>query len=435
MFKRSPTVIACAALAAALSGSSVLLAANASRTGTVPFATPEGITLVDAVADSEELTFATHVVGRRLGDAEGAAVYIYEKDGGAGKPTCFAECAKQFPPLLADRHAIASGDWSLTSRAEGEQWVFKGQPLYHYAGTERFSSKSHPGWKPALFEPAKYVATPGNIRLQSLEQAQGYGFVSVATGMPLYVLHDTPKVATEWTPLYASDIALPVGDFTTAKNADGTRQWLYKGQRLYTYSGDYSATDINGLTAQKEAQIALAYRFFVPDAIVIGALAMRPPMMTTARGLTVYAETPYHLQYGGRETRGGYHISYGEAKLVGTKGCVDDCTKHWLPVAAPANARGWGFWEVYTRADGSRQWAYKGSALYTYVGDQDKGDINGNNRDSIVWGAVDGSNDDLVALAGGRSASDNRGHLSSYGNGNQSRVFGAGFYWHIVPLF
>ena len=120
------------------------------------------------------------------------------------------------------------------------------------------------------------MATPGNIRLQSLEQAQGYGFVSVATGMPIYVLHGSPKVATEWTPLYASDIALPVGDFTTAKNADGTRQWAYKGQRLYTYNGDYSATDINGLTAQKDAQIALAYRFFIPDAIVISALADAP---------------------------------------------------------------------------------------------------------------------------------------------------------------
>jgi predicted lipoprotein with Yx(FWY)xxD motif len=242
--------------------------------------------------------------------------------------------------------------------------------------------------------------------------------------MPLYILRAAPKLATEWTPLYASDIALPVGDFTTAKNTDGTRQWIYKGQRLYTYNGDYSATDINGLTAQKDAQIALAYRFFVPDALTISALPTRPPMMTTARGLTVYAESPYHLQYGGRETRGGYHISYSDAKLVGTQGCLNDCTKHWIPVTAPTNARGWGFWEVYARADGSKQWAYKGSALYTYVGDQDKGDVNGNNRDTIVWGAPDGSNDDLVMLAGGRGQGE-----------NQARVFGAGFYWHTVPLF
>jgi predicted lipoprotein with Yx(FWY)xxD motif len=382
------------------------------------------VTLVDAVADSGDLTFATHLVGRRLGDAEGAAVYVYDKDGAAGKPNCLGDCAKQFPPLLADRHAVVGGDWSLASRAEGKQWVFRGQPLYRYAGGERFSGKSNPGWKPALFEPVKYVTTPGNIRLQSLEQAQGYGFVAVASGMPLYILRASPKEPTEWAPLYASDIALPVGDFSTAKNADGTRQWLYKGQRLYTYTGDYSATDINGLTAQKDAQIALAYRFFIPDALAISALPMRPPMMTTARGLTVYAESPYHLQYGGRETRGGYHISYSDAKLVGTKGCVNDCTKRWSPVIAPPSAQAWGFWEVYTRADGSKQWAYKGSALYTYDGDHDRGDINGNNRDTIVWGAVDGSNDELVTLAGGRGLSD-----------NQSRVFGAGFYWHLVPLF
>lgn len=430
MLKQSTRGVACSVLAVALLGAGAVRASGASRAGSVPFATPEGITLVDAVADSGELTFATHLVGRRLGDAEGNALYTYEKDGAAGKPTCFAECARKFQPLLAERHALAGGDWALASRTEGKQWVFRGQPLYRYVGTDRFSSNSNPGWKLALFEPAKYLATPGNIRLQSLEQAEGYGFVSVATGMPLYILHGAPKVASDWTPLYASDIALPVGDFTTVRNVDGTRQWAYKGQRLYTFGGDYSGTDINGLSAQKGAQMALAYRFFVPDAITIGALPMRPPMMMTARGLTVYAESPYHLQYGGRETRGGYHISYAEAKLVGTKGCVEDCTKRWVPVAAPANARGWGFWEVYTRADGSRQWAYKGSALYTYVGDHDKGDINGNNRDSIVWGAVDGSNDDLVALAGGRSPSDNRGL-----NGNQARVFGAGFYWHIVPLF
>ena len=422
MSNKATTIANCAALGMALALWSATWAAS---NGTaVPYATPAGVTLVDAVAGSGDLTFATHLVGRRLGDAEGAPLYAYDKDGTAGQPTCFGDCAKQFAPLLADRHTVASGDWSLASRAEGKQWVFRGQPLYRYVGSERFSSKNNPVWKEVLFEPGKYVATPGNIRLQSLEQAEGYGFVSVASGMPLYVLRTPPKVATEWTPLYASDVALAVGDFATAKNSDGTRQWTYKGQRLYTYGGDYSASDINGLTAQKDAQIALAYRFYVPEALAINVYPTRPPMMTTARGLTVYAETPYHLQYGGRETRGGYHISYSDAKLVGTKGCVDACAKSWIPVVAPANAQAWGFWEIETRADGSRQWAYKGSALYTYVGDKDRGDINGNNRDNIVWGAVDGSNDDQIELAGGLGRSD-----------NQARVFGAGFYWHIVPLF
>jgi predicted lipoprotein with Yx(FWY)xxD motif len=240
--------------------------------------------------------------------------------------------------------------------------------------------------------------------------------------MPIYILRSGPKVATDWAPVSASDIALPVGDFTSVKNPDGTRQWTYRGQRLYTYSGDYSSSDLNGLTAQKDAQVALAYRFFTPEQIAINLFPMRPPMMTTAKGLTVYAETPYHLQYGGRETRGGYHITYADAKKVGFQGCIDDCIKTWIPVAAPANAQPWGLWEIYTRPDGSKQWAYKGSALYTYVGDTAKGDFNGNNRDTLVWGAVDGSNDKLVALAGGEGD-------------NQARVFGAGFYWHIVPMF
>jgi predicted lipoprotein with Yx(FWY)xxD motif len=413
-------VLAAIGVAAALGTSAVALGAVDSAQ--VPYVTPPGITLVDAMAASE-ISRGARFVGRRLSDASGTPLYTYDKDGTAGKPTCLGECAKEFPPFLAEQRAIVPRDWSLARRPEGRQWVFRGQPLYGYAGSTRFSGKANPGWKVAFYDPSKFVPTPANIRVQSLEQADGYGFVVVATGMPTYILPGGPKTPSVWMPVYASDIALPVGDFTSVKSTDGTRQWAYKGQRLYTYSGDYSSTDINGLTAQKDAEVALAYRFFKPASIAINVFPMRPPMMTTALGLSLYAETPYHLQYGGRETRGGYHILYAEAKSVGTMGCVDTCTKTWIPLAAPAGAQPWGFWEIYTRADGSKQWAYKGSALYTYAGDKAKGDINGNNRDTLVWGAVDGSNDALVALAGG-------------GQGDsQARVFGAGFYWHLVPLF
>ena len=95
----------------ALVGSGPVVAA--SKAAGVPYATPPGVTLVEAVA-ATQLTRGASVVGLRLGDGEGAPLYVYDQDGTSGKPTCLsAECAQQFPPLLADRHAIASGDWSI----------------------------------------------------------------------------------------------------------------------------------------------------------------------------------------------------------------------------------------------------------------------------------------------------------------------------------
>ena len=104
------------------------------------------------------------------------------------------------------------------------------------------------------------------------------------------------------------------------------------------------------------------------------------------------------------------------------------------------------------RPDGSRQWAYKGSALYTYAGDTAPGDIKGNNKAVIIYGnpqdhlsAVMGegfspgvggtdfargptkaTSVDLMTLAGGK-------YLDPHANYGGS--FGAGFYWHLVPLY
>lgn len=438
----------------------------------VPLAVPPGITLVDV--SKSGYGARDEFLWRRLGDAHGNPLFTYTLEGHSGRSSCYGECAKQFPPFLAPRGAVAYGDWSLIERPEGKQWVFQGQPLYTYAGggvheqliergdgTERgFAAHADPGgkgfspkagWRQAVYDPSSSLRTPADIRLESLEAADGYAFVVAPTGLPIYVLKTEPKDTSEWTPLYASSLALPVGDFSIARRSDGTHQWAYRGQRLYTYNGDYSSTDINGVT-RKDARIALAYRFFIPAELAINVYPTRAPMMTTARGLAVYTEAPYHLQYGGRETRGGYHYSYADAKAVGTGGCIAECTRTWHPVLAPAGAVGSAFWEVVDRPDGSKQWAYKGSALYTYAGDSAPGDIKGNNKAVILYGdpsdhlsvvlgegyspGVGGTDFgraerkatsvDLMSLAGGR-------YLDPHANYGGS--FGAGFYWHLVPLY
>ena len=64
---------------------------------------------------------------------------------------------------------------------------------------------------------------------------------------------------------------------------------------------------------------------------------------------------------------------------VGKSACVDECAKTFVPFEAPRSAKPVADWSVIKRSDGSRQWAYKGKALYTYVKDVDPGSLGGDN--------------------------------------------------------
>ena len=64
--------------------------------------------------------------------------------------------------------------------------------------------------------------------------------------------------------------------------------------------------------------------------------------------------------------------------------CNGQCATNWPPLAAGADAKSHGDYTVVTRDDGSKQWAYKGKPLYTWVKDQKAGDRTGDNVNN-VW--------------------------------------------------
>src|SRR5581483_3442248 len=75
----------------------------------------------------------------------------------------------------------------------------------------------------------------------------------------------------------------------------------------------------------------------------------------------------------------GMTLYTSDADSPGKSMCVDDCAKTWIPALAPANAdTSVAGWSVVTRADGSKQWAYHGKPLYTFVKDVDVGSVGGN---------------------------------------------------------
>jgi predicted lipoprotein with Yx(FWY)xxD motif len=73
-----------------------------------------------------------------------------------------------------------------------------------------------------------------------------------------------------------------------------------------------------------------------------------------------------------------------DAPGSGKSVCNDKCAANWPPLLADAKASAKGDWAIITRADGSKQWAYKGKPLYYWVKDKKPGDKTGDGVNN-VW--------------------------------------------------
>jgi predicted lipoprotein with Yx(FWY)xxD motif len=486
------------------------LGAGAALAYTPPVTTPAEITLVDVSKLMDE--GSPQFLWRRLGDAEGNPLYTSDADP-PGKSNCNGECAKEFPPYLTKSGAQASGDWTIIKRGDHtKQWAYQGKPLYRYSGTDprgepqggRFQLKEDPawhdpgsktyspkeGWRRAAYTPEKTLVMPTSFELTALAAANGVGFVDAATHMTVYAAPASRKLSNQWEPVHAAALAVPVGEFSiVTRKDDGTRQWAYRGAALYTFSADTAPGEVAGTTAgEKDVQAALAYVDFNPAGVQLNQYPGRGPLMTTAKGQTLYTVARFHATYGGREALGGYSVSYNELKSQGTVGCQAKCSETWKPLVAPSNAQAEGFWEVIARPEGVRQWVFKGSPVYTFIGDNKLGDVEGNNRYVIVYGGPHGEvlyadagteptgpkaslgNLDMAAAVGTKPGvkaaylagqgyipergEDGRGlgqvqaprkaggaaaDTDDAGNGvgGSARVpdHGAGFYWHVIQVF
>ena len=68
--------------------------------------------------------------GDALVDAAGMTLYTFDRDP-LGKSACNAQCAANWPPLVAPAGAKPAGDYTILARDDGRrQWAYKGKPLY-----------------------------------------------------------------------------------------------------------------------------------------------------------------------------------------------------------------------------------------------------------------------------------------------------------------
>ena len=73
---------------------------------------------------------------------------------------------------------------------------------------------------------------------------------------------------------------------------------------------------------------------------------------------------------------------------AGKSACNGPCAGNWPPLMATAASTPMGDYTIITRDDGTKQWAYKGRALYAWKKDSKPGDITGDGFLNGAWHAA-----------------------------------------------
>ncbi len=349
-----------------------------------------------------------------IADVKNMTLYTSDKDP-AGKSVCTGDCAKAWPPLAAPADAKSSGFWQVVTRDDGtKQWAFHGKPLYTYSEDKKagdFKGNSVDGWHFVLNKAMQGVPLPDGITTAEVVAAGGQPFVDVR-GHTLYAFAgdlkgDAPACAqpkppsgaqaapadeancvNHWHPVLAAELANNLGDFTVVRRPDGTRQWAYQGQALYSYDLDLEKGDANGRSADPRWHVALAERYFQPANIKIGQNVRGMDILTDDKGMTIYARDRTIYQVGGFNLRGGQKGIPQLGKAMGALTCPADCAKVYPPVKAPDDAVPSGYWSIAKRPDGTKQWSYNGYALYTYTGDKKPGDETSHDEFDLTLGQI-----------------------------------------------
>jgi len=91
----------------------------------------------------------TQVSNGVLTDSAGMTLYTFDNDpAGAGKSVCNGPCATNWPPLLADAGASASGGYSIITRDDGrKQWAYMGKPLYLWVQDKKPGDRTGDGFR------------------------------------------------------------------------------------------------------------------------------------------------------------------------------------------------------------------------------------------------------------------------------------------------
>lgn len=118
---------------------------------------------------------------------------------------------------------------------------------------------------------------------------------------------------------------------------------------------------------------AILHTTFVAMTLSAAALAAEPAKIAqTNKGATLVDAKGMTLYTFAKDTSG-------------KSACNGPCAANWPPLMATDSAGAPAGYAVITRDDGSKQWAYKGKPLYTWIKDTKPGDTTGDGFLDGAW--------------------------------------------------
>jgi len=105
---------------------------------------------------------------------------------------------------------------------------------------------------------------------------------------------------------------------------------------------------------------------------------------TLASSGLAFAAEPAMTEGGKLVDHKGLTLYTFDKDTTGKSVCNEQCAVNWPPLAAAADSSAEGKWTVITRDDKTRQWAYDGKPLYTFIKDAKAGDVEGEGKGG-VW--------------------------------------------------
>lgn len=174
-------------------------------------------------------------------------------------------------------------------------------------------------------------------------------------GLELPELDTRPSCTDLYPPVLAAADAKPVGKWTVIERKDGSKQWAYDEQPLYTSRQDRKPGDVMGGTTRDFGLDSPAFRVPAqPPSLIPPGFAVKTTsvgrLLTTDKSFSIYAfekDTPQKSM------------------------CDRQCAQTWKPVLAPQLARPQGDWSIIQRTPGVNQWVFRGKPLYTYALDDE----------------------------------------------------------------
>jgi predicted lipoprotein with Yx(FWY)xxD motif len=326
-------------------------------------------------------------------------------------------CTQYWPPVYAAPDAKPVGNWTILDRKDGKkQWAYKGRAVYtsfldHAPGETNGGGKRVPTdvtVKAGRVPVGPDIKIPPQFEVAAMAQGQ---MLVTLTGRSVYTYDkDTSTKSNcvgscldEWSPVWAPDSAVVQGDWSVVDRR-GTKQWAFGGKPLYTRIADLKERSYEG---SDEAGWHNVFLHRVPSPpqgfqIVDNAVGK---LIAAPNGKTIY----YYRCW--EDTADVLACDFPSAPqeyrwAVCGGGDVQRCNKTFPYVIAEKGAKSdsltWGTMDINPKTgravaagspDSLHVWTYRGRPIYTFAGDKNVGDFNGNG-----WGQDHGQRNGFMAF-------------------------------------